>query len=75
MPQLRRRGLACCPAGLLAPITSRRYRMPHPTQDVLGNVTLQSFNASLARVQLASNLMARARQRAAALNASAAPLW
>lgn len=49
--------------------------MPHPTQDVLGNVTLQSFNASLAHVQLASNLMARARQRAAALNASATPLW
>ncbi len=44
-------------------------------QDVLGNVTLQSFNASLARVQLASNLMTRARQRAAALNASATPLW
>ncbi|KAI7846304.1 hypothetical protein COHA_000141 [Chlorella ohadii] len=47
----------------------------HRMQDVLGNVTLQSFNASLARVQLASNLMTRARQRAAALNASATPLW
>lgn len=63
------------PRRLAGPATYRRYGMPHPTQDVLGNVTLQSFNASLARVQLASNLMARARQRAAALNASAAPLW
>lgn len=47
---------------------------PH-LQDTLGNVTLQSFNASVARMQLASKLMARARQRAAALNASATPLW
>ena len=38
-------------------------------------MTLQSFNASVARLQLASSLMARARQRAAALNASATPLW
>ncbi|PRW61512.1 outer membrane efflux [Chlorella sorokiniana] len=44
-------------------------------QDVMGNVVLQSFNGSLARVQLASTLMSRARQRAAALNASASPLW